>query len=243
MKKAFTLSEVLITLGIIGVVAALTLPSLIAKHKEKVLAVGVRKAYSDFSNALRLSQAEFDGNIDYSTVFNPNNTSYESAAALSKYFNGAKICESSNQKGCAQYYTKVKFAQAYKAGTDKNSEYQQWLPAIILNNGTTFFIQQIQNPDCFGTSSWHQWDENGTPLYNEDGSPLISTSTTNVCAYVYMDINGSKLPNRYGLDNYRINVTKTKLLPGGQTYEGSKSFQNILAGDDKFIYTDYKIGE
>lgn len=33
-KKAFTLAEVLITLGIIGVVAAMTLPSLIAKYDE-----------------------------------------------------------------------------------------------------------------------------------------------------------------------------------------------------------------
>ena len=30
MKKAFTLAEVLITLGIIGVVAAMTIPNLIA---------------------------------------------------------------------------------------------------------------------------------------------------------------------------------------------------------------------
>ena len=34
-KKGFTLAEVLITLGIIGVVAAMTLPTLIAKHQEK----------------------------------------------------------------------------------------------------------------------------------------------------------------------------------------------------------------
>ena len=35
--NAFTLAEVLITLGIIGVVAAMTLPTLIAKNQEKVL--------------------------------------------------------------------------------------------------------------------------------------------------------------------------------------------------------------
>ena len=37
MKKAFTLAEVLITIGIIGIVAALTLPSLITNYKVKVL--------------------------------------------------------------------------------------------------------------------------------------------------------------------------------------------------------------
>ena len=36
-KLAFTLAEVLITLGIIGVVAALTLPALISNYKKQVL--------------------------------------------------------------------------------------------------------------------------------------------------------------------------------------------------------------
>lgn len=36
-KSAFTLEEVLITLGIIGVVAAMTLPTLIQRHQEKVI--------------------------------------------------------------------------------------------------------------------------------------------------------------------------------------------------------------
>ena len=35
MKKAFTLAEVLITLGIIGIVAAMTLPAVIQKNTEK----------------------------------------------------------------------------------------------------------------------------------------------------------------------------------------------------------------
>lgn len=35
-KIAFTLAEVLITLGIIGVVAALTIPTLMANHRKKV---------------------------------------------------------------------------------------------------------------------------------------------------------------------------------------------------------------
>ena len=45
-KTAFTLAEVLITLGIIGVVAALTLPSLIQSYKERVTVTKVQKAYS-----------------------------------------------------------------------------------------------------------------------------------------------------------------------------------------------------
>ncbi len=42
-RAAFTLTEVLITLGIIGVVAALTLPTLIADYQEKVLITSAKK--------------------------------------------------------------------------------------------------------------------------------------------------------------------------------------------------------
>ncbi len=37
MKNGFTLAEVLITLGIIGIVAAMTMPALIANYQKKVL--------------------------------------------------------------------------------------------------------------------------------------------------------------------------------------------------------------
>ena len=54
MKKGFTLAEVLITLGIIGVVAALVMPSLIAKHKEKETVSRLKKNFSSLANAYTL---------------------------------------------------------------------------------------------------------------------------------------------------------------------------------------------
>lgn len=51
---AFTLAEVLITLGIIGIVSAMTLPSLTAGYRTKVLQSQFKKAYSDLSNAAKL---------------------------------------------------------------------------------------------------------------------------------------------------------------------------------------------
>lgn len=62
-KIAFTLAEVLITLGIIGVVAALTMPSLIAKHQEKRRIVQLKKAYSVLSQAYQNVITEY-GTLD-----------------------------------------------------------------------------------------------------------------------------------------------------------------------------------
>ena len=57
-RAAFTLAEVLITLGIIGVVAAMTMPTLIMQHQKKVFATRVKQTYSIISNALLSSVAD-----------------------------------------------------------------------------------------------------------------------------------------------------------------------------------------
>ena len=58
-KAAFTLAEVLITLGIIGVVAALTLPGLLAEYSKLVVETKLKKFYSQINQAIQLSEAEY----------------------------------------------------------------------------------------------------------------------------------------------------------------------------------------
>lgn len=53
--SAFTLAEVLITLGIIGVVAALTIPTLVSNYKKNVIITRMQKFYSTMNQALRES--------------------------------------------------------------------------------------------------------------------------------------------------------------------------------------------
>ena len=60
-KAAFTLAEVLITLGIIGVIAAMTLPMLIADYQKKVVETKLKVFYATINNAFRMSQAEHGG--------------------------------------------------------------------------------------------------------------------------------------------------------------------------------------
>ena len=58
-KKGFTLAEVLITLGIIGVVAALTLPALIQNYQKKATATSVKKAYSELNQIIERAKADY----------------------------------------------------------------------------------------------------------------------------------------------------------------------------------------
>lgn len=62
-KRAFTLAEVLITLGIIGVVASMTLPSVIAKFKRQEAAARLKKFNSMMAQVLILSEND-NGNVN-----------------------------------------------------------------------------------------------------------------------------------------------------------------------------------
>ena len=69
MKKAFTMAEVLITLGIIGVVAAMTMPIVIGKYQEHEVKVKAKKIYSMMMQVLDLAQAKYDTAGDNSSCF------------------------------------------------------------------------------------------------------------------------------------------------------------------------------
>jgi len=59
---AFTLAEVLITLAIIGIVAAITIPPLTQNYKRKVASTRLKKFYSSMQQAIQLSEIE-NGNL------------------------------------------------------------------------------------------------------------------------------------------------------------------------------------
>ena len=58
-RFGFTLAEVLVTLGIIGVVAALTIPQLISNHRKQEVVTKLEKVYSVMNQAIRTSEAEY----------------------------------------------------------------------------------------------------------------------------------------------------------------------------------------
>ena len=90
---AFTLAEVLITLGIIGVVAAMTLPTLINNAQNKQLEVAFKKSYSALSQiAQRVALEDYGGQI-------PDDALSESLGYYAKYLNG-KRCTGTAENGC-----------------------------------------------------------------------------------------------------------------------------------------------
>ena len=94
-KRGFTLAEVPITLGIIGIVAALTLPTVMRHYKKKVVVTKMKKFYSTMNQAVKLSTVE-NGDTAYWIVegenlnLNPDATLDWYDKYISKHFNGAE---------------------------------------------------------------------------------------------------------------------------------------------------------
>ena len=92
-KLAFTLAEVLITLGIIGIVAAITIPSFITRYQKRETATRLKATYSIIANALKLAEEE-NGDLDFTgstTLENFDKYLLPYLKLTSKQLNGGKI--------------------------------------------------------------------------------------------------------------------------------------------------------
>ena len=83
MKRAFTLAEVLITLGIIGIVAALTIPALIQNYKNHETEARLAKFYSVVNQAIAMAEVDYGDKIYW---FNEGNDKNKRVEWFKKYF-------------------------------------------------------------------------------------------------------------------------------------------------------------
>jgi len=103
-RAAFTLAEVLITLAIIGVVAAMTIPTLMTNFQKKVTAVKVKKAYAELVQAIKLSQID-NGNMeawDFTPASNWSSGATREFIAkyIAPYFNSLTECSVGKDYSC-----------------------------------------------------------------------------------------------------------------------------------------------
>jgi len=192
---AFTLAEVLITLGIIGVVAAMTLPSVIQNQQKHSLEVATKKFYTNMSQAIKLYMADQGvddlRNTPLTAVCDENHDcDYESAKAgasnfMHKYFKVIKECKDNDSSCWVDKYTKFN-GESQKNSFDLFSD-----NTYVLSDGMAV---------CFNAP--------------DDYYPGTIT----------VDVNGKKGPNRIGYDVWSMSLFYDGTLDeGGVTPECKKS--------------------
>ena len=129
-KIAFTLAEVLITLAIIGAMAAMTIPTLIANYQKKVLKTQFMKKYAEISQAVLLAKSETYGNFKAYCIKYDGTSFYreqECKEIFDKYFKEVGTCE---YKDDVLTYDKKRAASVnYGAVED---------PARLLSDGSCY---------------------------------------------------------------------------------------------------------
>ncbi len=192
-NKGFTLAEVLVTLAIIGVVAALTIPTLIQSSANGKIVAGVRKAQSVLNGALLRYAVDNGCEGDFRTCGVFDTSSLGAWNALRPYFAVAKDCGLATGQGCWAKGVAYKFVD----GTN-TSVYDDWgIAKSVLVDGFSLAL----------------FDYGGNCTV--DASRSDTGSLLYVCGFFYVDINGHKGPNQFGRDAFIFYITKQGVYPAG----------------------------
>lgn len=161
-NQAFTLAEVLITLGIIGVVAAMTIPSLMMNSQKKEFIVGWKKNYSVLSQATRQIAAD-NGSIS-GLWANTDNISFRNSFA--EKLSSVKSCDNGTTDGCFSY--SITFGRG--GGPAALSS-----PALILKDGSSLSFSNAFS-SCTSTTScgYITIDVNGNKAPNLVGVDIFN---------------------------------------------------------------------
>ena len=151
----FTLAEVLITLGVIGIVAALTIPSLIQNHKKLSTAVRLKSFYSILSQAIKLSE------------INNGPSEQWTKEEMVRDENG-KVINAENAQLALMYFNKYLKDYIKYIKVDENPKELQIdnevasMIKVYLANGSSFYLNN-------GQCAHFKYDINGYEKPNKEG--------------------------------------------------------------------------
>ena len=135
-RAAFTLAEVLITLGIIGVVAAITMPALIQNYTHSVAETRLKKFYSDMNQAILQSIVD-NGEVESWSYFNNDITDDE----------GNKVNQSDKNDESFQKYLAPYLKITHKK--DAEDADRNKIILYFLADGSAFYFAQHENRDIY----------------------------------------------------------------------------------------------
>ena len=176
-KTAFTLAEVLITLGIIGVVAAMTIPSIVEGYRKQETVSRIKKTYSVLNQALLSAENENEKYIYWDPPSILGRDAYWERYWV-PYLKHIKICTTAQSCG-----------------------YSSTSPWVYLDNSR---VEVAFGDDDILRQAFYFPD--GTFVLIGYDVPFVD-DPTNYEQYIWIDINGFKPPNKMGKDFFRFVIT------------------------------------
>lgn len=200
-KLGFTLAEVLITLGIIGVVAAMTIPTVLQNMQTQSTVSALKKAYTTFSQAYAQAVKDNGTPDNWGLIAGSDPQGAENILnTLAPYLNISKNC--GRNAGCfpTQMY------QYLRGGDDAFDG--------AFDSDTSYAKAQLADGSIIAVNS------SGATCQDWGSAPMLQQ----VCGEAYVDINGLKKPNQVGVDLFYFYITKNGITPAGSQIEPSDNF-------------------
>ena len=191
-KIAFTLAEILITLGIIGVVASLTLPSVIQNYKKQVTVSQLKKAYSTLGQVAQKAFAD-NGSVGFEagTKLKGDDVKAFFDTYWLPYFKGAEVYPINKKPNLNNNKDFYKLANGNYDNTHIYTTYDAGRIFFSTADGMTYFVYML---------TW------GNNKYDENGNLISQDAVYNSEQWVYVDVNGIKPPNTFGKDVFVFSI-------------------------------------
>lgn len=189
-RLAFTLAEVLIVLGIIGIIAEMTIPTLQKEFQKKVTITQVQKVYTTLSQAIRQSEADNGPNSNWDWGVDTVNGSVRQSfdTYWGPYLKIMKYCDTYSDCG---YDSSSPWLKPNSGSYGMVLVYAPMRTTVMLADGTLLLVKAYQGAAVAG-------------------DPNVPSH------YIYVDINGSKKPNMFGKDVFEFVLDPQKgFMPYG----------------------------
>ena len=231
-RVAFTLAEVLITLGIIGVVAALTLPTVIKNYQKQVTITRLQKAYSILGQVAQKSIVD-KGAIDF---------------VDGEPLDEGKVREFFNTYWLQNFKGVYVYPENKIPKLNGNTPVYRYISGILNVDDTTIYTSFPNGRIFFSTSdgmSFFVLIMKWGISFNDKGEFVSKKPLYNSQQSVIVDINGVAPPNTNGKDvfYYYVDFSNGKVSPGGgntcsKTASGMSCAKKIMQDGWK-IKSDY----
>jgi len=166
MKKAFTLAEVLLTLAIIGVIAALTIPAVITKVTKDQYVTGLKKAYNTLKTVEGKAREEYGDMEDWDWTSGTNPTADFEKYFLS-HFDVLKNCGATTEKGC--FAEGLTFLDSSTWGNFNTTSYYK----IVTSDGMSWAYHKSSNTTALSSRGNFHVDVNGLKGPNRLGRDIF----------------------------------------------------------------------
>lgn len=246
-KKAFTLSEVLITLMLIGVIAALTIPIFMEEFQKNKWTVTFKRTFAETFNALgRVAlEEECSKSLTCTHIFDgaQNASTEDFGKAMTSVMVTSKICgmekiaktpsegeaPEADPNGCFTHKIRKGLAS-----TESETLIDTMMTDIPETDDTPFYTFITQRGVAYALFSFGENCLNGNVPQKEAWynayvtSPDIDNNQMlSLCGFIIVDVNGKQSPNIWGRDVFGVWVTDRSVIgvyPFGGDYD--KRFGN-----------------